>query len=551
MDQKLNRRTLAKTAGALAGSTTLGHIAPVVAQDATLEAGYPVIELPGGYQIEKVVDELTYPTSVTWDDQGQMYVAEAGGAFLEEPPPARILRIENGQATEVVNLTEQNIGASVVGLVWHEGAFYFTHRDAKDRTGAASRVTPDGEVTLLFNGIVDSQTDHQTNDIQVGPDGRMYVASGAGGNSAVMGQDMLPFLLQSPETHTTVCQDIVLTGQNFLTPNILTDDPSDMVLTGAFVPFGTETTPGQVIKGRTKCGGSIIVFDPDSDNPEETLEVYAWGFRNIIGFTWNDDGEMYASQNGYDVTPSRPVKDEFDPTYRIEEGVWYGWPDFSAAFEPVTDPKFDAPDKLKAPVYVNGQLQGTDLGFVIDHAASGLTPPDPALIAGLHEVNSSPSKLDVAPESWGDMAGQLFVAEWGDLAWFTNALRDKPAGFQVSRIDPTTGQVEPFVRNAKPGPASAQEAMGQGIERPFDVKFGPDGAMYIVDYGVARINLARIAEGHLPYEFLPGTGVVWKVTSPGGETPVATQSALEEILTPEGTATESVIEEILTPEATP
>ena len=511
---------------------------------------FPVIELPDGYQIEQVVDGLTFPTSVTWDDQGQMYVAEAGGAFLEEPPPARILRVEDGQATEVVNLINRGLAASVVGLEWHNGAFYVTHRDASDRTGAVSRVTPDGTVTLLFSGIIDSQTDHQVNDIQLGPDGRMYVASGAGGNSAVMGQDMLPFLLRSPQTHTTACQDIVLTGRNFQTPNFLTDDPSDTALTGAFVPFGTETTPGQTIEGTTKCGGSILVFDPDSANPEATLEVYAWGFRNIIGFAWNEEGEMYASQNGYDVVPSRPVKDEFDPTYRVEEGGWYGWPDFSAALEPLTDPKFDAPDQLQAPIFVNGQMQGKGLGFVIDHEASGLTPPDPSLVAGLHEVNSSPSKLDVAPESWGDLAGQLFVAEWGDLAWFTNALRDKPAGFQISHIDPTTGQVESFVRNAKPGPASAQEAMGRGIERPFDVKFGPDGAMYIVDYGVARINLARIAEGHLPYEFLPGTGTVWKVTPPDGGTPGATESAVEEILKPEGTPTESV-EEILTPEGTP
>jgi glucose/arabinose dehydrogenase len=499
-----------KTSAALALilAVLLGVPALLLQGAAAQQDEFPVIELPDGYQIEKVVDGLTFPTSVTWDDQGQMYVAEAGGAFLEEPPPARILRVKDGQATEVVNLINRGLAASVVGLEWHNGAFYVTHRDASDRTGAVSMVTPDGNVTLLFSGIIDSQTDHQVNDIQLGPDGRMYVAAGAGGNSAVMGQDMLPFLLLSPQAHTTACQDIVLTGQNFQTPNILTEDPRDTVLTGAFVPFGTATTPGQTIEGTTKCGGSILVFDPDSDNPEETLEVYAWGFRNIIGFAWNEDGEMYASQNGYDVVPSRPVLDEFDPTYRVEEGTWYGWPDFSAALEPLTDPKFDAPDQLQAPIFVDGQMQEKNLGFVIDHEASGLTPPDESLVLGLHEVNSSPSKLDVAPESWGDMAGQVFVAEWGDLAWFTNALRDKPAGFQVSRIDPTTGQVEPFIRNVEPGPASAQEAMGQGIERPFDVKFGPDGAMYIVDYGVARINLARIAEGRLPYEFLPGTGTV-------------------------------------------
>ncbi|MBW3634862.1 MAG: sugar dehydrogenase [Armatimonadetes bacterium] len=469
-----------------------------------------IVQLPAGFKIEKVVGGLTYPTSITWDDRGQMYVAEAGGAFLEEAAPARIVRIENGRAIEVANLGQKGIMAAVTGLAWNRGAFYFTHRDSRDRTGAVSRMTPDGRVTMLFSGIIDSQTDHQPNDIRVGPDGRMYVTSGAGGNSAVMGQDMLPFITKNPETRTTSARDIVLTGQNFQTPDFRTPQQGDTVLTGAFVPFGTPTTPGQVIKGRTKSGGTILVFDPN--NAEATLRPYAWGFRNVIGLAWNRQGEMFATQNGYDVFGSRPVKDEYDPTYRVREGAWYGWPDFSAALEPLTDPKFTPPGQLMAPVFVNGVMQEKKLGFLIDHAASGLTPPDKSLIAGLHPVNSSPSKPDIAPASWGDMAGQLFVPEWGDMAWVTNALRDKPAGNRIVRIDPATRRLEAFATNLKPGPASEQGAPGRGIERPFDVKFGPDGAMYIVDFGQHKINMARIADGKLPFEWPPNTGGVWKVT---------------------------------------
>lgn len=471
---------------------------------------FPVIQLPSGYQIEKVVGNLTYPTSVTWDDQGRMYVAEAGGAFFDEAPPARILRIENGKATEVANLDQKGITASVAGLTWHKGAFYFTHR-ADDFTGAVSRMTPDGNVTELFRGFVDSQTDHQLNDIRVGPDGRIYFASGLGGNSAVMGQDMTPFVLKNPTAQATPAKDIVLTGRNFLVANYTTKDIyGDTVLMGAFVPFGTETHPGQVIKGRKKPGGAIMSFDPA--NPEGTLKMYAWGFRNVIGMAWNKQGEMFATQNGYDVTPARPIADEYDPTYRVREDAWYGAPDFSAALEPLTDPKYQPPGSILAPIYVNGVRQENKLGFVIDHEASGLTPPDKSLIAGLHPINSSPSKPDVAPDSWGDMAGHLIVPEWGDLAWFTNATREHPAGSRIVGINPSTNKVEPFIYNAMPGPASAQEATGKGIERPFDVKFGPDGAMYIVDYGRALIVLQQIAQGNLPYEWPTNSGAIWKVT---------------------------------------
>ena len=474
--------------------------------------GFPLVELPEGFEIEQVVDGLTYPTSVVWDDQDRLYVVEAGGQFLEEPPPARILRVEDGKASPVVDLTAEGVADSVVGATWHDGTFYITHRDARDRTGAVSRVTPDGEVTQVFSGVVDAQSEHSLDEIRLGPDGRMYVATGGATNSAVVGLDNAPFVERSPDLHTTACRDIVLTGQNFETPDFRTEDPDDTTLTGAFVPFGTETEPGQEIEGTAKCGSSILAFDPA--DPEGTLEMHAWGFRHVIGFAWSPDGEMYASANSYDVRGSRPVEDEAEATYRVREGAWYGWPDYSAALEPLTDAKFDVPDSLQAPVYVGDEPQDKELGFLIDRDASGLEAPDPSLVLGLHEYQSSPTKLDVAPDSWGDLTGHLFVAEWGDLAPETNPLQDGRPGYRVVRIDPESGQVEPFVSNAQPGPASEQDAQGEGIERPFDVKFGPDGAMYVVDYGVARVNQARAAEGQVPYEFPTETGAIWRITPP-------------------------------------
>jgi glucose/arabinose dehydrogenase len=487
------------------------------------EEMFPTVQLPAGYQIEKIVEGLTYATAMTWDDDGNLYVAEAGGQFLEEPPPPRILRIENGEAIEVVNLENEGVADSIVGLDWYEGKFYFTHRDPEDRTGAVSTVTLDGEVEHLLTGFLDSQSEHQVGDIKAGPDGRIYMGSGPAANSAVVGIDNAPFVERSPEVRTTACEDIVLTGQNFESPDFRTEDPSDTALTGAYVPFGTETQPGDRVEGTTKCGGAVLSFDPA--DPEGTLKVHAWGFRNIIGLGWDADGNMYAGVNGYDNRGSRPVNDEFDATYLVREGEWYGWPDYSAALEPLTDPKFDPPDQLQAPVVVNGELLPPPkrIGFVIDHEASGLEIADRSLAYGLHEFNSSPSLLDVAPESWGPYAGQVFVAEFGDLAPNTNPLLEGPTGYQVVSIPRGGGAAVPFAHNALPGPASAQDAMGKGLERPVDVKFGPDGAMYISDYGVARVNPARIAEGQVPYEFPAETGAIWRVTA--GEMPDASMAA--------------------------
>ncbi|HEV7349730.1 hypothetical protein [Telluribacter sp.] len=490
-------------------SLLLTSLLVVGCKDHNLEdTDYPGLQVPAGFKVEKVVGGLQLPTSVTWDNQGNMYVVEAGGGLEPDKlAPLRIMKVSKGQATVAVDLTGKGINPAVVGIVWHNGAFYITHR-ADDLTGAVSRVTMDGQVQNLFKGIIDSQAEHQINDIRVGPDGKMYVAVGLAGNAAVMDMSVAPWIMRSPNVHATPCQDIVLIGRNFKTPDFRTETTSDTVLTGAFLPYGTPSSPGQVIKGMKLCGGSILSFDPN--NAMATIETHAWGFRNLIGLAWNQTtGTMYAAENGYDVRGARPVKDEIDATLRVQKGMWYGVPDFSAGRRPLTDPAFEVPDSLQAMVVMNGQPQGKNLGFVIDHQASGLTPPDPSVVVGRHEFNSSPSLVDVAPASWGNMAGRLFVAEWGDLAPPTNPLRGKkPAGFQIVMINPASGQLEPFLRNTTPGPASMQGMEGKGLERPFGVRFGPDGALYIVDYGVVKIDMSK----RPPYVYQPGTGVIWKVS---------------------------------------
>lgn len=469
---------------------------------------FSMIELADGFEIEKVVDGLSFPTSVAWDNQGSLYVVEAGGGFLQEPPPARILKITSGQKTEVVNLTARGVVAPVVGFTYHNNNFYITHR-ASDMTGAVSRVSNDGAtINQILSGFLDSGAEHPLNDIKMGPDGRMYLATGPAGNSAVIGPDLAPFVSRKPSVKTTTAKELVLLGKNFKTPDFRTNDPDDSVMTGAYVPFGTETTPGQVIPATNKPGGAIVSFDPA--NAEGTLQTFAFGLRNVIGLTWNSNGEMFAAVNGYDVRGARPVRDNFDATYRITRDTWYGWPDFSAALEPLTDPKFEVADSSQAMIFIDGIPQSKNLGFVINHQASGLTPPDKNLVAGLHPFHSSPSLLDIAPGSWGDRAGRLFIAEWGDLTPPTDPKVTR-TGYRIVQLNPATKEVIPFVSNRGGLPGSEQGALGMALERPFDVKFGPDGAMYIVDYGQVKINPARTAQGREPYEYVAGTGIIWRV----------------------------------------
>jgi glucose/arabinose dehydrogenase len=479
-------------------------------KDGTGQEQFSLVQLPPGFHIQKVADRLDRPTSATWDDEGHMYIITAGNDFLpERESQMSILEVmQNGTTREVANLSRQGIQAALVGLVWHNGWFYFTHR-AEDLTGAVSRVNKQGSYELLFSGIIDNQSEHQINDIQVGPDGMLYISVGMAGNAAVMGADVAPFVMRSPEVKARPCQDIVLVGRNYLGPDFRTDDEDDMVMTGAYVPFGVETYPGQEIQGVKLCGGSILKFDPE--NTMNSITTYAWGFRNLIGLTWDSKGNMYAAENGYDVRGLRPVKDNMDASLKIYEGKWYGVPDFSANREPLSDSKFDVPDSLQFEAFIGGVSVGKGLDFVINHQASGLTPPNPSVVLGRHDFNSSPSMLDVAPRTWGNWADHVFIAEWGDLAPPTNPLRGEanPAkGYRIVRVNPESSTVHSFAENAGGGPASHRSMRGKGLERPFDVKFGPDGAMYIIDYGEVQIDFSQAP----PYDYQNNTGVIWKIT---------------------------------------
>ena len=470
---------------------------------------FPLIEVESGFKVEKVAGGLNFPTGIAWDSQNEMYVVEAGGGFLEEPPPSRILKVTNGQLSEVVNLKAKGVGAPVIGFAFHNGNFYISHK-AADMTGAVSRISLNGAtVSQILKGFLDGGSEHPLNDIRMGPDGRMYLATGPAGNSAVIGPDLAPFVSRVPGLKTTSAKDLVLRGLNFKTPDFRTTDPNDSVMTGAYVPFGTQTSPGQIIPATNKPGGAIVSFDPN--NAEGSLQTFAFGFRNIIGLAWNSGGDLFAAVNGYDVRGARPVRDNFDATYKVTRNTWYGCPDFSATLEPLTDPKFEVADSSQAMVFINGVPQGKNLGFLINHQASGLTPPDRNLVAGLHPFHSSPSMLDVAPASWGNLAGRLFIAEWGDLTPPTDPKVSR-VGYRVVQVNPATKEVTPFISNKGGLPGSEQNSLGMAIERPFSVRFGPDGAMYIVDYGQVKIDPSRIAQNREPYAYVPGTGIIWKVT---------------------------------------
>src|SRR5688572_33365684 len=61
------------------------------------------VELPDGYRAEIVLDRLTYPSSIEFDDNGAMYVAESGYVNGDHAAVPRVLRInEPGETPQIV-----------------------------------------------------------------------------------------------------------------------------------------------------------------------------------------------------------------------------------------------------------------------------------------------------------------------------------------------------------------------------------------------------------------------------------------------------------------
>ena len=440
------------------------------------------VAAPEGFVVEVAVDRLAAPTMATFDDEGRMLIAESGygGGGV-----AKITRIEpDGSRTVLAAGEAYGSQVPVTSVSFHEGQVYVVH------AGTVSMIGEDGSLTPVVTDLP-GLGDHQANQL-VFQDGWMYLGIGTMTNSAVVGTDNAVFgWLEDPakrQLHDVPCQDIRLTDETFRADNPL-DEPEQEMTTSAYAAFGDAGNAGQTVVGDVRCNGAILRARPDGSE----LEVYAWGFRNPYGLRAGPDGAIYVTMHGFDARGERPIEDAWDCFYRVEQGAWYGFPDF-ACDTPVTDPRFRPVDKPQ-PRFL-----------LADHPTAN--PPTPI---ARFDPHAGTNGFDFAPSDvWGQPT-DAFIALFGDFTPATGTV-PRPVGVEVVRVDTTTGQVSPFLANKNSGAASTHSA--GGLEHPSDVVFGPDGAMYVTDWGVAHITVDGL-------KLEPDTGVVWRIAPATGgvETP--------------------------------
>ena len=459
-----------------------------------------------GYRIEPVLWNLTLPTSVTFDNENNMYIAEAGFIYGGLQPIPRILKVDS-QSGNISILVDKNLNGPITDIEFYDGKLYVSHR------GIISTVEPDsGIVKDIIIGLP-STGDHHNNQIAIGPDNRIYFGQGEATNSGVVGEDnfKLGWLKTSPQFHDTPAKNITLSGENFVTLNPLTAEPNDTTTTGAFVPFGTSTYNGQVIPGNIKCNGCILSANLDGTD----LKLVGWGFRSAYGIAFfpDDPGKLLVTVNGADERGSRPIANDTEKIYQIDIspshsskqlGKFYGWPDFFGNAEPVTDPKF--------------QIKNiTPLQFVMENHP----PVEKPLVelevgSALAQVDFSSSSLSSSYNHTNDFSFEdiAFIAEFGIMVpishspWSIKNQEQEIVGQKVIRFNPQNKSYSDFISLDKHDTSF----------RPVGIAFNKnESALYVTSIGKVEIRTTLPNDNSIDLSepspwYYPNTGIIWKVT---------------------------------------
>lgn len=404
---------------------------------------------------EPFAEGFHFPTALTFDERGRCYVAESGLPFGGAPPTARIWRVD-GDHRELV---AEGLRAPVTGLTHHEGGLYVSEGGHPGRISRLE-VQHGAQRTVLDN--LPGPGNYHTNMVAFDPDGKLYFSQGAMTNTGIVGLDALDigWLNRLPHETDIPGMDIELRDVAVETDNPFTD--AERTTTGPFAPFGSAHPAGTRIPARLPCTSAVMCCEPDGSG----LTLVAWGLRNAFGLLFLPDGRLLATDQGADDRGSRPVGQVPDLLFEVRPGNWYGWPDFVGGI-PVSDARY-APEGGEAPDFVLGNHHE-------------LPAPQKPLLSFAPHVAAV--KMDLAPD------GRIVVALFGDEVPMT-----APSGPRVGRsfaiIDPRVWTMTVV--------AAPQ------LQRPIDVRFGPDGHLYALDFGHFEPG-----KGHV--DATPHSGAVWRM----------------------------------------
>ncbi|HEX4123119.1 MAG TPA: hypothetical protein VHY37_00210 [Tepidisphaeraceae bacterium] len=474
------------------------------------------VDYPGGFQFEPFIRNLTAPTAIAFDDKGSILIAES--------PPGEEPRIfgyrTNGQYFDVYPLGRRlpfsfsnsswRMYGPIGGMIFYQGRLYVSHRDERG-FGLITALDYQGHHTTIVGGLP-AQGEYSVTDMAIW-NGRLFFGLGTGTNSGIVGLD--DWAIGWPRRYADFHDvpwgpnggELDLRGLRFTSPNPLAGlfGPAEEAATAAYQAFNfsDRTTVEASPTFRNKPSGAIFSVDPAGG--EARLEAY--GIHNPRGLAFNEYGRLYFTDDGMEMRGTRPIRNDPDSLLRLVPGVpWYGWPDYSADLQPISDPRYQ-PKPIEL-IIRSGYPQ---VLFLIDQEASGLTPPsrDPLLGAAFPSQSGAAKLTFVSGDmpGWSDYRGDAIICQSGDRAPFATSDQKLigPIGYKVVLVNVDSHEVSDFIHNTAGVPRHLVPGQNPDLlERPIDAKFGPDGMLYILDFGQMRDRTGKL-------EVAGGTGQVFRL----------------------------------------
>ncbi len=533
---------------------------------------------PPGYIVETFATRLDFPADIAFSDRGEVFIAESGPLGLGDSPvrtpPAQIIQVRPDNTKRVIydtNVSTADVRRAdssaqmpeglippITGMTWHNGKLYISHR-SRISVLDLSDEDPRTRFRTIVNGL--PVWGRAVNGKPIfDPKGKLVFFVPTQGNAGVIDEVGASVILSTNKLRARDIpgEDVELTGRTFRVPLETANHagtyfaaPDERIMveagrytgkvpyehlhklvppegegrdrTGAFAPIWGGSEAGRVVKGERVCNGAFFRCDPDGKN----LERIAWGFRDSGGYGFAPDGRLICTHEGIDTTAPRSAWFDTDSVYEVVAGEWYGWPDFFGGL-PGDDPRFGYKGDPVEPL-LTAETHRRLLG--------GRSRPRQPLMR--LPVQSTPRGMAFGRADFGIDPGDVLVAEMGttlpafkgpylvDSAFrfeeWQQILEERPAqvppgvewdwpGFKVQILDLDTGRAFDFLTNATRGPATA--GRGTGLERPVQLEWGPDGALYVVDIGVIQ---PAMFQGRTVLNAHSQTGVIWRVHRGGHE----------------------------------
>jgi glucose/arabinose dehydrogenase len=402
--------------------------------------------------------------------------------------------------------------------------------------------------------------DHPTEELQA-KDGWLYWSQGSATNSGVTGHDNGA----GGNQHDIACQAVTLSDSLF---------PSgDGHLTSGYSNHGVSRPGAQVpaFEGATQpgmCTGAILRARIGAEHPERTIQPFSWGYRNPFGLRFAPanhalEGGLFVTENGEDERGARPTNgapDRLALARPNPDGTpdYHGWPDrfgsldsTQAVFDPVGGPSDDECGPPSQPGSFPACVPTVKANHTPVQHVLAFPPQQPVGPLALEPADVAVVQPDFAPDSFAHgvvRRGAALVAREGDFG-FSTENGDPGEGHDIQLVNfsrpgqPLQLQLQKFAFNCpranqahypdgspacKQNPADlgsrdigGEEAFAsglRGINRPIANFFGPDGALYLVDYGAVR-DVGRsdpatrfTNPADAPLVQIPHTGVIWRIS---------------------------------------